>query len=82
MTNEQLADMGRQVAQLHYSTIEIWQLAVRIMPTHSSEYRAICKMGEQVQDVYHMLRVEAEEKGWTQAQINQVFGLNNESTFI
>ena len=72
-TDEQLAEMGRKQAAAHELNIETWRTAMRTMPLTSTLYRQICSGGRKTQQTYMRLRFEAEERGWNDSQLDDVF---------
>jgi len=82
LTDEQLEEMGRTLAQMHKDAIALWGLALKSIPLQSKHYRKICASGKAVQSAYVALRDEAVfERGWTPDRANEVFSSYSACTF-
>ena len=69
-THQEACFIGRQLsAQLKLSA-ETWEVAMRVLPLSSPEYKAICAAGKEVQSAYHKLLNLAEDR----------WGVDNDAT--
>lgn len=73
MSDEQLADLGKDLSRMHELALSVWERAMKMLPVQSPEYRAICAAGRKTQVAYHRMREEAVRRGWSPAERKRVF---------
>ena len=73
MTNEELEQMGKSSKQMLAQAVEVWKTAMKTMPINSYQYRAACRAGQATQDLHNSLKIMAEDRGWSNEKLQDVF---------
>lgn len=81
LSNAELETLGRKLATLHRNAVDAWGEAISTLPINSPIRRQLANAGRGIQGAYLALRGEADERNWSDAKMQEVFGPNNSCHF-
>lgn len=76
LSNSELEALGAQVAALHKEIAATWGAILEKLPINSRVRRQICNAGRGIQGAYLVLRAEADDRNWSDAKMQEIFGSN------
>lgn len=76
LSDAQLESIGKKLSLSLSVWGEIWSEAMKGLRINSPEYQSICRTGKHIQKTYAKMQFLAEERGWTQEKINEIFKVN------
>lgn len=76
MSDEQLAEMGRNAATAYRTAADLWSTAARALPIAGKQYKTICRLGKLADETYLSLQFEAERRSWAPERIAEIFNAN------
>jgi hypothetical protein len=74
ITKAQFETLARSAASSHLALVELWRDGMKALPVKSTPYQLICGMGDKSTDLILKLRDQAMDRGYSQAEIQEMFG--------
>lgn len=81
LTNAELEALGAQVAALHKEIAATWGATLEKLPINSRVRRQLANAGRGIQGAYLALRGEADDRNWSNAKMQEIFGSNTNCHF-
>lgn len=75
VSKEEFEDLCRKAGASFNAAVDLWKIGMKTLPIGQTDYGRVCRAGRHTQEVKCVLVAEAERRGYTDEEINQLFGL-------